>query len=40
MANEAHLLSQYDKALEALKTMVEMPDADAGCIIRSLQQEN
>jgi uridine kinase len=40
MADEAYLLRQYDEALEALKTLVEMPDADADRIIRSLKQEN
>ena len=40
MAGEAQLLRQYDAALEALKTLVEMPDADADRIIRSLKQEN
>ena len=40
MAEEAQLLRQYDGALEALKNLIEMPDADADRIIRSLRQEN
>jgi hypothetical protein len=40
MAAEAQLLRQYDAALEALKTLIEMPDIDADRIIRSLRQEN
>ncbi len=40
MAEEAQLLRQYDQALAALKALVEMPDADADRIIRSLKQEN
>lgn len=40
MADEAQLLRQYDQALAALKAVVEMPDADADRIIRSLKQEN
>jgi hypothetical protein len=40
MADEAYLLRQYDEALAALKSLVEMPDADADRIIRSLKQEN
>ena len=40
MTAEAQLLRQYDSALQALKTVIEMPDADADRIIRSLKQEN
>lgn len=40
MAEEAQFLRQYDAALGALKALVEMPDADADRVIRSLQQEN
>lgn len=40
MANEAQLLGQYDAALEAIKAVVEMPNADAERIIRSLRQSN
>ena len=40
MADEAQLLRQYDAALQALKAVVEMPNADADRIIRSLRQEN
>lgn len=40
MADEAQRLRQYDAALQALKTLIEMPDSDADRIIRSLRQEN
>lgn len=40
MADEAELLRQYDLALEGLKAVIEMPDADADRIIRSLRQGN
>ncbi|WP_085317142.1 Fic family protein [Derxia lacustris] len=40
MANEALALRQHDRARTAIKQLVEMPDADADRIIRSLRQEN
>jgi Fic/DOC family len=40
MADEAQLLRQYDNALVSLKAVLEMPDADADRIIRSLKHEN
>jgi len=38
MAQEALLLRQYDDARDAIKRWVEMPDADADRVIRSLHQ--
>jgi hypothetical protein len=38
MAQEALLLRQHDAARAAIKRWVEMPDADADRIIRSLHQ--
>ena len=40
MAEEAQLLRQHGAALKAVKAVIEMPDADAERIIRSLRQEN
>lgn len=40
MAQEAHLLRTHDEARSALKAVVEMPDADADRVMRSLRQSN
>lgn len=40
MAEEALTLRSYDEARQAIKSVVEMPDADADRIIRSLREGN
>lgn len=40
MAEEAKVLMVFQRALEQLKDVVEMPDQDANRIIRSVKENN
>lgn len=40
MALEAHALRRHDVTIQAIKQVIEMPDADAERILRSLRHEN